>query len=201
MTDNIKTDEELREALAQLSPEVLDLEGKIGPFLDIVQGYLDVKNANYTILNTKSMHGEDNRTILIEDDRTSINISEPTPKYWECGTEFLVKTHGDINVSSVIYNPTLKLKTRLDSTDLEISVAKTVPSYSIDPKIQVVSVVSVITTKIKNILKTPSKFPDILRTRSIIPGPKLEEEYFVFCGCKNNLISCKGRWEIDTGSF
>ena len=32
-------DEELGKALSQISPEVLALEGKMGPFLDIVKAY------------------------------------------------------------------------------------------------------------------------------------------------------------------
>ena len=179
-------DEELGKALSQISPEVLALEGKMGPFLDIVKAYLDVKSANYIMLNTKTSDGEDNRTILIGDDRNSIQISEPIPA-WECGTEFLVKTQDNITVSSMIYDPTLIFKTKRDSTDLEINAIKSAPvpvidDFLRDSHIGIGLTMSVIIVEIKNILQTPSKFP----------GTKPEEMYYVLCECKNEMISCKG---------
>lgn len=39
----------LGKAMSQISAEILTLHGKIGPFLDIIQAYLDVKEAKYAI--------------------------------------------------------------------------------------------------------------------------------------------------------
>lgn len=181
-------DRELMEkAISRISPEVLALEGRVGPFLDIVQAYLDVKSVNYVKFNNKTKHEEDIRTILIGDDRNSIQISEPIPS-WECGTEFLVKTHDNISVSSVINDPTgILFKTKRDSTDLEITAFKSaevplIDEHLRDSGISIRTGLCMTITEIKNILKTPSKFP----------GTKPEDAYYALCKCKNEMTDCIG---------
>lgn len=184
---NMVDDKELLgKAMSQISTEVLALHGKMGPFLDIIQAYLDVKNVKYTIFNNKTSYGEDIRTILIGDDKTSIQISEPIPS-WECGTEFFVKTQDKITVSSLIREPTTVIfRTKRDSTDLEIIAVKSAPvpliDKSIDPRIGIIAEMGVIVTETKNILKAPSKFP----------GTKPEESYYVLCECINERTTCTG---------
>lgn len=180
-------DKELLEKVKyQISTEVLALHGKMGPFLDIVQAYLDVKKVKYEIFDDKTQYGEDIRTILIGDDKNSIQISEPIPA-WECGTEFFVKTRDNITVSSLIREPTTVIfRAKRDSTDLEIIAVKSVPvpliDKSIDPGIGIIAEMGVIVIEIKNILKTPSKFP----------GTKPEEVYYVLCKCINEKTTCTG---------
>ena len=176
----------LEKAMYQISTEVLALHGKIGPFLDIVQAYLDVKKAKYEIFGDKTRYGENIRTILIGDDKNSIQISEPIPA-WECGTEFFVKTQDNITVSSLIREPTTVIfRTKRDSTDLEIIAVKSVPvpliDKSMDSRIGIISEMGVIVTEIKNILKMPSKFP----------GTKPEEAYNIICECINEKTTCTG---------
>lgn len=182
------TDRELMEkAISRISPEVLALEGSIGSFLDIVQAYLDAKSAKYVKFDNKTEYNEDIRTILIGDDRTSIQISEPIPS-WECGTEFLVKTRDNISVSSVINDPTgVLFKTKRDSTDLEITAFKSAEVQLIDKSLSDSGVaigagLCMTIVEIKNILKTLSKFP----------GTKPEEAYYVLCKCKNEMTDCIG---------
>lgn len=174
-------------AISQISPEVLALHGKIGPFLDIVQSYLDVKKAKYVLSTGKTPDEEDIKTILIGNDKTSIQISEPIPP-WECGTEFFVKTQDNITVSSLIRDPTTVIfRTKRDSTDLEITAVKSAPVPLIDEslkdsRVEIRIEICAIVTEIKNILKIPSKFP----------GIKAEESYYILCECRNERTTCKG---------
>ncbi len=174
-------------AMAQISPEVLALHGKIGPFLDIVQAYLDIKKARYIIFDGKTSDGEDIRTLQIGDDKNNIQISEPIPS-WECGTEFLVKTQDNITVSSLLREPTTVIfKTKRDSTDLEIIAIKSAPVPLIDKSIDsqnigITAEMGVIITEIKNIFRTSSKFP----------GRKSEEWFYVLCKCMNERTTCQG---------
>ncbi len=176
----------LEKAISQVSPEVLALDGKVGPFLDIVQAYLDAKNIKYTKFDTKNELTEDIKTILIGDDRISVQISEAIPS-WECGAEVFVKTRDNvgISISSAIFNPSgIAFETKRDSTDLEIIAAKTatVPQIDGDPRIEIATNLCSTYIELKNVLKTPSKFP----------GTKTGERYYVFCKCQNEMINCTG---------
>ncbi len=177
----------LEKANAQISPEVMALNGKVAPFLDIIQAYLDVKKAKYILFPTKTPDGEDIRTILIGDEKTSIQISEPVPA-WECGTEFFVKTQNNISVSSIINDPTSVIfKTKRDSIDLEITAIRSTPVPLIDESLRDSGIgikigLCIIIAEIKNILRKPSKFP----------GTKSEEAYYVLCECKNEKTTCTG---------
>ncbi len=174
----------LEDAISSISPEVLALDDNVGSFLDLVSAFLDVKVVKYKKFESKNNLGDDIKSILIEDNNVSVQISEAIPS-WKCGTEVFVKMLDNlgISISSLLDKPSgIVFATKRNSTDLEITVYKSTEDQHVEYGIEIVTSNSITNVELKNVLKIPSKFPGI---RSV-------EGYYVDCKCQNEKIDCIG---------
>jgi hypothetical protein len=173
----------------RVSEEVRKLDGKEGNLTDLARQYLDAKKANYTVL--KAEPGDTVATpkgvepfvepgsIMIEKNGKKVIIEELTKVCGLSGrfhdTDEKVRAHAILDRP-----PRILFKTRKDEKSLYIHTDAEIK----DPSFGIYLGGGRISVDMEDILKEPSKIPDI------------NETFEINCKCEERGLKCKGHaWQ------
>jgi hypothetical protein len=171
------------------SEEVRKLNGKEGDLIDLVKQYLDIKKANYSILEEGPNHSSprpegvepavEPGSIMIEKKGKKVIIEQLTKVCGLSGryhdTDKKVRVHSIIDRS-----PSILFKTYKDEKTLHINTRTEIK----EPTFGIYLGGANLTVHMEDILREPSKTPDY------------DETFEVRCQCENGKLKCKGHtWE------
>ena len=173
----------------KVSEEVKKLDGKEGSLTDLARQYLDIKKANYSVL--KAEPGDtvarpksvepfvEPGSIMIEKNGKKVIIEELTKVCGASGryhdADEKVRTHAILDRV-----PKILFKTYKDKKSLHIYTEAEIK----DPSFGIYLGGGKITVDMEDILKEPSKIPDI------------NETFEINCKCEERKLKCKGNaWQ------
>lgn len=175
------------ENIMKVSKEIRKLDGKEGDITDIARQYLDVKKANYSIIKERSNKSTipEDKTSFLEPGSIVIGNNEKKviiEPLRVCGistsytdTDKKVRVRAILERTSNLIFSTYKDKKKLD---IYATVEIREPTYA-----AILGNAS-ISANMEDILREPSKIPDV------------DETFEINCKCENEKLKCRGRvWE------